>query len=631
MILGTAGHIDHGKTTLVQALTGVDTDRLPEEKRRGITIELGFAPLELSDGTTLGVVDVPGHEGFVRTMLAGASGIDLAMLVVAADESIMPQTREHLAILALLGVRAGVVAITKCDLADAEWTALVEEEVRSALTPTPLAGVPIVRCSARTGAGLEELRAAIAAQVTRVPAHSPARAFRMPVDRAFTVKGAGTVVTGTVWSGTIAVDDAIRIMPTGTEARVRGLEVHGKAVPAATPGNRTAIALAGAGAGAERAGVEARGAMIVRASDPWPTTTVLRADVALLDHAPALGPRSRVRLHIGTADVGARVVAVGGAVGPGEVRAARVVLDEPVAVRGGDRFVLRASSPSATIGGGIVTDAAPPLSRVRPWPHPHASPSERLRWAVAESGRRGLAIPVAELRIGIERDAVDELVRATADTVAAGPVEAGALICRVAGELFDAATVAEGARVAVGESSAFLAANPFEAGAPLARLRSAVGGAEAFQQAALDYACADGRLRIADGLAFPPDWRPASTASDEALLRALRSAVQGAGLEPPSVGELVSSHGPSAASALRLLARSGEIVPVASDRYFAADAVAEARSRLGAALDGAGERTSSELREALGVSRKYAIPLLEYFDQQRITVRDGEVRRLRKP
>ncbi|PYP61418.1 MAG: selenocysteine-specific translation elongation factor, partial [Gemmatimonadetes bacterium] len=300
MILGTAGHIDHGKTTLVRALTGVDTDRLPEEKRRGITIELGFAPLRLDGVGTIGVVDVPGHEGFVRTMLAGATGIDLALLVVAADESVMPQTREHFAILRLLGVTRGVVALTKCDLVDDEWRALVVEDVRALLADSPLADAAVVGTSSVTGAGLAELRAAIADAARAVPARAADDLFRMPVDRAFTIKGTGTVVTGTVWSGRLTRDGTVRVMPGDRTVRVRGLETHGDQVQVAEPGHRTAIALAGV----DVADVQ-RGSFLV-ADAAWRPSNVLRAEVVLLDDAPqTLRARTAVRFHLGAADVGA--------------------------------------------------------------------------------------------------------------------------------------------------------------------------------------------------------------------------------------------------------------------------------------------------------------------------------------
>ncbi|MGH7710847.1 MAG: selenocysteine-specific translation elongation factor, partial [Gemmatimonadaceae bacterium] len=245
MIIGTAGHIDHGKTALVRALTGVDTDRLPEEKRRGITIDLGFAPLDLTDGLRAGVVDVPGHEAFVRTMLAGATGIDVALLVVAADEGVMPQTREHVDILTLLDVRHGVVAIAKADLVDADWLALVAEDVNTLLADSPLAGAPVVPTSVVTGAGLGELRMHLTAVLRSIPARQGDDVFRMPIDRAFTVRGAGTVVTGTIWSGHVEPDVVLTLLPLGRPARVRGVQAHGATVPSAGPGSRAALALAG--------------------------------------------------------------------------------------------------------------------------------------------------------------------------------------------------------------------------------------------------------------------------------------------------------------------------------------------------------------------------------------------------
>jgi selenocysteine-specific elongation factor len=293
VILGTAGHIDHGKTTLVRALTGVDTDRLPEEKRRGITIELGFAPLALDEPSfsgTLGVVDVPGHDAFVRTMLAGATGVDLALLVIAADEGVMPQTREHLAILTLLGVRGGVVALTKSDLVDSDWVALVVDDVRKLLAGTALDGAEVVPCSATTGAGLQQVRAALAAAAARMPQRNPDDLTRMPLDRAFSVKGTGTVVTGTLWSGAIERESTVRLFPHGGVARVRSVESHGAAVDRGLPGTRVAVALAGV----DREEVS-HGGVLVSGDDAWKESTVLRADVALLDDAKPLGVRTRVR------------------------------------------------------------------------------------------------------------------------------------------------------------------------------------------------------------------------------------------------------------------------------------------------------------------------------------------------
>ena len=414
MILGTAGHIDHGKTALVRALTGVDTDRLPEEKRRGITIELGFAPLRLEGVETIGVVDVPGHEAFVRTMLAGATGVDLALVVIAADEGVMPQTREHLAILQLLGVTRAIVALTKCDLVDEEWRELVTEDVRALLADTPFAAAPIIPTSAATGEGLDALRAAIVSAAHAVPARAADDLFRMPVDRAFTIKGTGTVVTGTVWSGRLTREATVRVLPSERVVRVRGLQTHGVQVPVAEPGHRTAVALAGIDVSDV-----GRGSFLV-ADSAWRPTTVLRAEVVLLDDAPrALRPRTAVRFHIGTADVGARVVVPNGTLAPGDRQFARVMLAEPVVLRAGDRFVLRSASPAATIGGGIVID---PFAsrRARPWAAAsHAPPEQRLMLALDEAGDSGIDTATLPVRLGVAPADVAELVRGT-DTLQLG-------------------------------------------------------------------------------------------------------------------------------------------------------------------------------------------------------------------
>ncbi|HEX2717333.1 MAG TPA: selenocysteine-specific translation elongation factor [Gemmatimonadaceae bacterium] len=606
MILGTGGHIDHGKTTLVKALTGVDTDRLPEEKRRGITIDLGFAPLRLPGVGTLGVVDVPGHEAFVRTMLAGATGIDLALLVVAADEGVMPQTREHVAILTLLGVRGGVVALTKSDLVEDEWLALVTEDVRTALGASALADAPIVPVSAATGAGLDDLRAAIAAATGRVPARNASDLFRMPIDRAFTVKGTGTVVTGTVWSGSLAADATVRVLPRERAARVRGIQSHGAAVPRALAGTRVAIALAGA----DREDVE-RGAWLV--DDPrWQPTTVLRADVALLDGAQPLGPRRQVRLHLGTQEVGARVVVRGGALAPGETRGARVVLDAPLLARGGDRFVLRASSPVATIGGGVVVDAQPPTRRARPWA-PLLSATDRARTSLDEAGAGGIDRRTLTVRLGVEAGEV--LASHGGDGVVA---TADVLVARAA--------LASARAAVVGAIDRWHAANPLEAGLPLAAARALVRGGGAVMDLLLRDLTDAGEIEIDRAVARRRGWTPALAGENDRVATELLALLTSAGAEPPSVGELEQTLGPAARGVLRFLERRGDIVAVADDRYYAAPALA---SLMGALREGMREGrpyTPAELRDILGLSRKYLIPFLEYCDRAGVTLREGSGR-----
>jgi len=606
VIIGTAGHIDHGKTTLVRALTGVDTDRLPEEKKRGITIELGFAPLVLPGIGTAGVVDVPGHEAFVRTMLAGATGVDLALLVVAADEGMMPQTREHLAILSLLAVRGGVVALTKIDLVDDEWLALVTEDVRAALGGSPLTDAPIVPVSATTGAGLDALRDALTAAASQLPARDPDDLFRMPVDRSFTVKGTGTVVTGTVWSGSLPADATVRIMPAGRVARVRGIQSHGSASAAARPAARVALSLAGV----ERDDVP-RGSWII--TDPeWPASKVLRADVALLEDAPPLGPRTRIRFHLGTQDVGARVVAAGGALAPGAIRGARILLDEPVLARAGDRFVLRLPSPAATVGGGIVADPIPAVARPRPWPAQLAL-GDRLHAALAEGAGQGVARRSIPIRLGVSPAAVPSLVS-----------EHPEVVVTTDGRLVSAAIVETAASRAASLVAEHHRRLPLELGLPLAALRSALGVAATVVDLVVSRLVRAGTLEVAGAAARLAGWAPTLGAADDAIATAVESRLRTGGKEPPSVAELASAIGADPRPVLRFLERQGTVVAVEEDRYYLTSELAGLIDTVRAGMIGDRVYSPAELRDLTGLSRKYLIPFLEYCDRHGVTARrDG--------
>ena len=364
MIVGTAGHIDHGKTALVRALTGIDADRLAEEKARGITIELGFAYADLGAGAVTGFVDVPGHEKFVHTMLAGAGGIDLALLVVAADDGIMPQTREHLAILDLLGVSRGVVALTKADLASPDRIAALTGEIAAMLAPTTLAGSPVLPVSALTGAGVDDLRDALALAEAETLARASDGRFRLVVDRSFTLAGAGTVVTGTVVSGRVSIGDQVTISPLGLTARVRGIHAQNRKADQGLAGQRCALNLAGDGISREAI---ARGDMVL---DPALHAPGQRIDVRLRVLATEPKPVTTwfpARLHIGAAEVGARIVPLPGALDPGASGLAQLVLDAPIAASMGDRFILRDVSARRTIGGGRVIDPhGPARHRARP-------------------------------------------------------------------------------------------------------------------------------------------------------------------------------------------------------------------------------------------------------------------------
>ena len=608
MILGTAGHIDHGKTALVLALTGVDTDRLPEEKRRGITIALGFAPLRLDGIGTIGVVDVPGHEAFVRTMLAGATGVDVALLVIAADEGVMPQTREHLAILGLLGVKGGIVALTKRDLVDETMLALVEEDVRAVLAGTPLAAAPIVAVSAKTGAGMAKLRAAIVAAAGTLPPRQTEDLFRLPVDRAFSVAGAGTVVTGTAWSGVVDRDRALRLLPLDRSVRVRSIETHGANVPRATAGGRVALALAGV----DRDEVS-HDAVLVGVDDGWAPGQVLRADVELLRDAPTLGPRRWVRFHLGTAEVGARVVATRG-VTAGALRAVRLILDAPVTARAGDRFVLRGGSPVTTIGGGTITDPQPPGRRAKPWPAPGASEHDRMEWMLTEAGANGLDLASLPVRLGVRPATVERMVKELPKVIRLG-------------ERLVRTSVLDGLRERLlAAVDASHAAAPLAPGLDKQTARSALTTNAPLADEVIRRAERAG-LVVVEGAAIR---RPGFSAGSESgatdararLLEALRAA----GPEPPSVAELMTRFGPEVPALLKLLEKDRLAYPVALDRWFAHEGLVTLLGRLRAHVKPGRTYSPSELRDPLGITRKWLIPFLEWCDRRRISLRAGDGR-----
>ena len=606
MIIGTAGHIDHGKTALVRALTGVDTDRLPEEKRRGITIDLGFAPLALPNVGVAGVVDVPGHEAFVRTMLAGATGIDLALLVIAADEGVMPQTREHVAILGLLGIRGGVVALTKSDLVEDDWLDLVRLDVADLLAGSAMADAPIVATSVVTGSGLPELQEALAAAAADLSPRRDDDVFRMPIDRVFTIRGTGTVVTGTVWSGSVGRDDVVRVMPDDKTVRVRGLQAHGTAIDRARPGTRLAVALAGIDHDALT-----RGAVLV-AEGGWYPTRVLRADVTLLGNTmTSLSPRAAVRFHLGTTEVGARVVTPGGPVSAGETKPARVVLDAPVVARAGDRFVLRGGSPVATLGGGVVVDPHPAHRRARPWTAQHDSFDKRLSLALREAGGEGLDVPDLSVRLGAAPRDVTACVERHPDAV-----------LRLGVRIFDRAyrdALVASLIEAVAEHHR---RNPLDPGVLLQTIRARITGRPELLDDAVRTAMIGGHIEsIENGLIRRTGWKPTLSNDQTDLKATLAGALRTAGAEPPSLGELSAAHGPAVVPIMRMLEREGAVVAVESDRYYDAGALTTLVGKLRTGMAAGREYTPGELRDVIGLSRKYLIPFLEYCDRRGITER----------
>ena len=601
MILGTAGHIDHGKTALVRALTGIDTDRLPEEKRRGITIDLGFAPLVMDGVGTVAIVDVPGHENFVRTMLAGASGIDMALFVVAADEGLMPQSREHLDILSLLGISRGIVAITKCDLVDTEWRNLVRADVESALAGTPLKGAPVIHVSVRDGSGLSELKAAIARAAAKVKNRRRTDdLFRMPVDRAFSIRGTGTVVTGTIWSGAVSRDSTLLVQPGGKVARVRAVQTHGMSVDVAVAGQRAAIALAGC-----EVSEVGRGVTLLD-DRHWVTTRELEATIAFIDPAFTPGPRVKLRLHSGTAETNARITQV---TWDEERRTmARIRLDDPMILRGRDRFVLRTLSPPVTVGGGEVLDPYPPRK------------GRSLRCDVGSfiemSGLEGAMSSTLAVRSGLCPDATLQTVGETDAVVVGERVFAGAAISR--GEN----AIEEAIAAEIGNHS-------LEGGVTLHSVRSAQRLAQDVFDFMLDRLERKKRIAVEGSRVRPFGWTAKLDESDTALRRAIMHEICIRPSEPPSVGELAAKHGARAHAMLKRLAAENELEKVCEDRYYAVGAVSEMLSVLERRLERGRIYSPAELREVLGVTRKYLIPFLEFSDRKGVTERVQQGRSLR--
>ena len=617
VIIGTAGHIDHGKTALVKALTGVDADRLPEEKRRGITIDLGFAPLELEGIGTVGVVDVPGHEDFVRSMLVGASGIDLGLLVVAADEGVMPQTREHLLILRLLGIPTVVVALTKSDLVNTEWIELVRADVLALFDETGLAAPMVVTCSSRTGDGLPELRGVL----TRVLAAATPRAivdlFRLPVDRAFTVKGTGTVVTGTVWSGQLQAEEIVRVLPAGRASRVRRIEQHGKRSDLAVAGGRTAVALAGI----EVADVP-RGSVLVT-DELWNGTALFEAVVSVDSDADVrITSRTKLRLHVGSSEVGARLAAATGPIRSGELVLARVITDAPVTLRGGDRFVLRLPAPLRTIGGGVVVD---PYSRKRALSHD--SP-EQLEALASSSGARFARMIAAEGLRGVPAREVP--IRTGCAPAETGSIAAEHNVWAGPHNLFAPAAVEHVMATVRRIIAEYEIRAPLAPGVPTQTLKEGLRANEELVDIAIREMQRAGEIETQGPLVRRTGWAPSPSTRDVAVSEQVAHDICAGQREPPSVSELVARYGSSVPALLRLLERQGRIVQVETDRYYDRGVLDAMIARLKGALVTGNTYLPSQLREILGFSRKYLIPFLEFCDRNGLTERRGDGRILRE-
>jgi len=627
-VLGTAGHVDHGKSTLVQALTGINPDRLREEQERQMTIDLGFAWTTLPGGEEVGIVDVPGHRDFIENMLAGVTGIDAALLVVAADEGVMPQTREHLAILDLLEVERAVVALTKVDLVDdPSWLALVREEIHELLATTALASAPVVAVSATRGDGLDELRAALGAALAEAPARADLGRPRLPIDRAFTIAGFGTVVTGTLVDGALQTGDEVVILPAGHHARIRSLQTHKTRVERAVPGSRTAANLVG---------VEVRdlvrGDVLARPGTYSPTRLVDVRFRLLHDAAGPIRHNQKTKLFLASAQRGARVRVLGAEeVAPGEEGWLQLVLDEPIVTARGDHFILRRPSPGATLGGGRVVDPAP--GRL----HRRMNPTVVEGLARAARGTPGDVIAQAMQALG------PAPLRAVVEKAGLGEGEAreairaleadGRLVRLGSGEIApasDAIVADRGSwqaftsrmREALG---AYHKANPLRAGMPREELKSRLKLETRIFAAAADAAAREGSLRDLGPRLALPDHEAHPTAEQSSRLDSLMARFQASPSAPPSVKESVEAIGPELWD---YLLEKGLVVAVSPDVAFEAQRYAAIVEQIRGRLAGGASITVAEVRDALGTSRKYALALMGHLDQSGLTVREGDARRL---
>jgi selenocysteine-specific elongation factor len=626
VIVGTAGHIDHGKSALVEALTGTHPDRLAEEKRRGITIELGFAFWE-ENGVRFGLIDVPGHERFVSNMLAGAAGIDLVLLVIAADESIKPQTREHFDICRLLGVKRGVVALTKSDLADEDTLGLVRLDVEEYLRGSFLERAPIIPVSAKTGAGLAELRKALADVAAEVTGKDAARYFRLPIDRAFAMKGFGAVVTGTLVSGSVAPGNEVELFPKRERLRVRGVQSGGTAVERAVAGQRTAVNLAGIEHTAVKRG------MSLATPGRFRATRRIDTRLELLASAPKMKQRTRVHFHAGTTETIAEVLLYRqNELAPGQSALAHLRLQEEVLVLPGDRFIVRQFSPVITIGGGAVLD---PLAR-----RPLLRDTGRAAFLeILESGSREniLSAMTGRAALGLKFDEIvartgwmEQEIRSAAEAlVAANRVK---VISAEPLTLISAKVFEEVQKSIMEKVERFQKANPLLPGMAREDLRASLGRrvkAETFR-AALEELAAQKKLDVQGELVKRAGSAIALLPEEAKAKQEIEAAFASAGLTVPSVKEVLAKLAVEARRAeklLQILLRDKSLVRVSPELIFHQKALTDLKAQLAQYKKAKGERISVPVfKELTGITRKYAIPLLEYLDRERVTRRAGDER-----
>lgn len=629
VIVGTAGHIDHGKSALVRALTGTDPDRLKEEKERGITIDLGFAFLAGTEELSLSFVDVPGHERFVKNMLAGAGGIDLVMLVVAADESVMPQTREHFEICRLLKVQRGLLAITKTDLVEPDLREVAAIEARELVAGSFLEDAPLVFVSSKTGEGVDDLKQVLFDVATQVEPRTTAGIFRLPVDRVFSMKGFGTVVTGTLISGSVNVDEEIEILPRGIRTRVRGLQVHGEAVEHAAAGQRTAVNLQGVDVN----GV-VRGDTLAR-PQTLASSLMLDGKLEVLDSsAVPIKDLTRAHLHLGTTQVVTRIRVLGGkgVIAPGQTELVQLRLEAPVVAAPGDRFIIRRYSPLETLGGGFVLDATPIKHSVTSTEVTSkldaisgGDPVEAAALFVADSGIRGVTGSALAMRLGVDEDRLAQITQALVGKGRVQRVSDKPLLL-----LFPDVTEACSQRL-LSMLNRFQKDNPLQDGMPRGELREKVTGTAPIEifEWVLGRLVKDGTVRAERDRVATSDHRVHLNPEEEKTAEFLMEAYRKARYQPSSIAEMASSskRDPKLLERIeRLLIQEGKLVKIAAGMVFHRESLDELKSSIGRHKKKGDPIDVAFFKQLAGVTRKHAIPLLEWLDRERVTRRVGKDR-----
>jgi selenocysteine-specific elongation factor len=623
VIIGTAGHVDHGKTELVRALTGRETDRLEEEKRRGISIVLGFAPIDLGRGIEAGVVDVPGHERFVKNMVSGAVGVDVALMAVAADEGVMPQTEEHFEVLRLLGVRSGVVAVTKVDLAGGEMAEVVESEIADLLAGTPLEGCPMIRTSIMTGEGISELRDALARTAAEVASRGGGGFFRMPVDRVFTRSGIGTIVTGTAWNGRVSTGDELTLEPSGRRVRVREVQSFEHDVDESVSGMRTALALHGVKAGEVSAGEQ----LVTPGSLPVTSIIDVRLEMSRLQGSK-LKNRQRVRLHHAAAEILARAVLLDAELlGSGGNGMVQLRLERPTAAMRGDGFVLRTYSPMRILAGGRILDPAAPKAK-------RFSQGRLSLLAALDRGDAAGIIGALSSSAGIEG-----LEPGVLSGYGIGPIEAAeaqealaseGVLVEGGGRFFHAEAARLGERRVLGELEKFASENELAWGIDREELRTRAGlsGSPLFDLI-LEAGGKEGSLFFRGGKVRAGSAELELSVEMKGLIERLGERISEAGWAFPSGADLVplaEGDGGRMLSCLRILQEEGRILRIGGDGWISARAIEEVKNRAGRIIADKGSMSVGDFKGELGISRKYAVPLLEYLDSEGYTRRAGDSR-----